>query len=408
MGKKIAIIGAGPAGIYAAAFLKNFDGEVHLFEQNINLGEKLRFTGGGRMNITNKKFGVDQFFSSNKNLLKNLFKAPVFKQREKLFKDLGVKYKWEGDRAILSSENAVKEVDRMRDLLAQQKNLVSHLNSRVLEARKQDDRFLLEYIYDNSYRQEFFDVVVLACGGMFRIKDVIEKEKIYKLPLLFGHTITDLRPVLCPIFLEFNPFGKLAGISVKAKISDLGAKISVEDHLLFTHRGISGPAGLDFTALYEKGPVEINFLPDVSLKIFEKEFNKMRKGKHVVRSYLKKLFPERVADFFLNTSGIALDMCGADLPKENFKNLSKTIFHFELKDFKFFGYKHAWTTKGGVPLGEVNVSTLESKLQEDLYFAGEILDVNGLCGGYNISFACISAKIVSSAILAPARKPSRR
>lgn len=408
MGKKIAIIGAGPAGISTAVFLENFDGEVYLFEQNGEVGEKLKLTGGGRMNITNKKFGVDQFFSSNKNLLKNLFKNPLFKKREKLFKELGIKYKWEDNKAVLHSENAVKEVIRFRNLLAQQKNLILHLNSRILEARKQEEKFLLEYIYDNSYRQEFFDVVVLCCGGMFRIKDVIDKEKIYRLPLVLGHTITDLKPALCPIYLEFNPFLDLAGISVNAKISDLGAKVSVTESLLFTHRGISGPAVLDFSAMYSKGPVEINFLPNMAEKNFERDLNKTRKGKHAIRSFLRKLFPEKVADLFMYKAGIASDMYTADLPKENMKSLSKFIFHFELKDFKFFGYKHAWTTKGGVPLGEVNVATLESKMHKNLYFAGEILDVNGLCGGYNLSFACVSAKIVADAISAPKRKPSRR
>jgi len=127
---KTAIIGAGPAGIFAAMFLREFKGEVHIFEENEILGEKLRLTGGGRMNITNKKLSADDYFSSEERLKNNMLKTRWLANREELFNELGIEYKWEGNRAISKNENAVREVERLiRNI---KKKPIGHINSPLI------------------------------------------------------------------------------------------------------------------------------------------------------------------------------------------------------------------------------------------------------------------------------------
>ena len=144
---------------------------------------------------------------------------------------------------------------------------------------------------------------------------------------------------------------------------------------------------------------EISFITTISEENFTEEFQKLRNGSHNLQKFLHNFIPKRLVEWHIKqiTSEIS-DLKIADINKEKFKTLKKNLFHFQVQTIKETRYECAWTTRGGIPLPEINSATFESKISPNLYFAGEILDVNGLCGGYNISFAAISAKIVSEAL----------
>ena len=144
--ERIAIIGAGPAGIFATLLLADFPGEIVLFDQNKRIGEKLRITGGGRMNVTNRIFSAKEFSSQSSRELKNLFKSKWVKRREEIFAELGIEYVWEGDRAILKSMNAVAEVERLNKKIEQQKNAKFRGNSTVLRVKENGGKFMVEYV----------------------------------------------------------------------------------------------------------------------------------------------------------------------------------------------------------------------------------------------------------------------
>ena len=174
-------------------------------------------------------------------------------------------------------------------------------------------------------------------------------------------------------------------------------KNSVTDSLLFTHVGISGPAVLDFSAVWDQEGFEINFLPETNVDKFSTNFQELRNGRHKLLSFLQNLLPKRVAEFHAQQIN-GIEKMIADVNKDDFKTLQKNIFHWRITNGEMCGYEQSWTTRGGINLGEINSATMESKLVPNLFFAGEVVDASGLCGGYNITFAAISARMIAEEI----------
>jgi predicted Rossmann fold flavoprotein len=389
---RIAIVGAGPAGVFTALLLKNFSGDITLFEKNAQIGEKLKCTGGGRMNISNTEFSHYHFWATNENLLKKLFKNPWMKNRMSIFDSLGMKYFWEENRAILQSENAKQEVFRLENLLQEQKNLHMKMNCTVNHITPFKKGFSLQ----TSHNTEVFDIIVLCTGGMLRLNH--SGEPIYQLVSDVSHTVTPLSPALSPLVFP-SPFQYLAGISVCAELFDPISQKKVTGDILFTHKGLSGPAVLDFSLFLEGENAEINFCPSLDQEVFFTEISALRHGKHFVKKFLSQYFPQKLSETLLSLSGISLQCCVADLSKSQISLLCENIFAFKISGISRMDYASSWTTKGGVPLSEIVLHTLESKIHTNLFFAGEVLEVTGKCGGYNISLAGVSAQIVSEVIL---------
>lgn len=396
--QRIAIIGAGPAGIYSALLLNNFKGEVHVFDQNKDIGEKLKTTGGGRMNVTNNKFTDQEFSSCSINLLKKIFKNPHIKNRHLIFKRLGIKYQWEKRRAILASQNAPLEVARLKNLVLSRPNISLHLEHKALEITQNDAGFKIKFGTPGNTHFLNFDKVILSGGGMYRLRDLGGTEKIYRLPLQLGHTITDVNPSLSPLVFTDKALRELKGTSFEGILTDTQNKKSVIDDMIITHFGLSGPAVLDFSAFRESENIELCFTAQVKENQLRDAINQKRQGVHRLRGFLREHFTRTLSDFFMDVAQIDKEALIADLPKAKLHTLIQTIFHYPISQVQSKNYPSSWTTKGGVSLDEIQTATLESKLAPGCHFAGEIIDVNGLCGGYNISFAAISAQIVADAI----------
>ena len=388
--KTIAIIGAGPAGIYTARLLANQGCRVTLFEQNPKIGRKLRITGGGRMNVGNKEFSVSEFSSSQLNLLKRLFKNPHFKRRDEILAELGIEFVWQENRAILRSGDARIEVDRLDRALKSQQNLSLRLGEAVTRLVAKDGKF--------QVNQNAFDTVVIAHGGMYRMGDLKSRAEIYDLVLRLGHTVTPVAPSLGAMMFDDAELSRLSGLAFVGKLIDLEQGRSVTDDILITHIGLSGPACLDFTAQFCSSNIELCFLPQMTEEVFRKKINSERDGITLVRTFLKNFLPQRLASELIRRSDIKSDQQITHLKKTELGALCKTLFHTPLPPLRDNIYPSCWTTCGGVPLDEVQTATLESRIIPQLYFAGEVLDINGLCGGYNIGFASVAARIVVDAI----------
>ncbi len=400
MTNRIAIIGAGPAGIYASLLLSEFNGQVFLFDQNKDVGEKLKTTGGGRMNVTNKKFSAKEFSSQSSNLLKRLFKNPHFENRHLIFKVLGIEYQWEKNRALLLSQNAPLEVARLKEKVVTQKNLKLCLEHKALDIEKlESGLFKITFETPQGEKTELFDKVILSGGGMFRMRDLGDTDKIYQLPLALGHSITEVQPSLSPLIFTDKVLRELKGVSFEGILTDTQNKKTVTDDMVITHFGLSGPAVLDFSAFRESESIELCFTAQLKENELRDKINANRQGAIRLRALLREHFTKNLSDFFLQQADLSIETVIADLPKTKLHKLIQTIFHYPITQVQSKNYPSSWTTKGGVKLEEINTATLESKLAPGVHFAGEIMDTNGLCGGYNISFAAISAQIVADSIL---------
>lgn len=386
---KLAIIGAGPAGIFAGKFLKDWDGEIHLFEANKEIGKKLALTGGGRMNLTNKDLNVSHFFSDNERALKHIFKSNFARNYLDLFDDLGIKMKWEGNRALLESQDAAGQVRAWENEFKNQKNLTLHLGHEVRKISRKESGFVID--------DKDFDFVLITSGGMLQLMKKNNEQKVYSLAASLAHKIVKPSACLSPIIIPSSPFKDLAGTAMEIELSQ-NNKNKVRDNLLFTHKGISGPAVLDFSANWDQEVFEINFMPEVKEEDFVNEFQELRNGKNKLLKLLQKYLPKKVALFQAEKIKADEKMI-ADVSKDDLKLLRKNLFRWRVEGGQTCGYEQSWTTRGGVDLGEIKTSTMESKIVPGLFFGGEILDVAGLCGGYNITWAAISARMACEEIL---------
>lgn len=391
--KKIAIIWAGPAWIYTSLLLKNFSWKVFLFEENEEVWKKLKLTWGWKMNVTNSLFSVENFSSNEERILNNFFKNPITKNPEKIFDEIWVEYFWKNNRAILKSENAVLEVKRLNSELQNQNNLKILTWKKVEKIDIFDKKF--ELFFD--WKKDIFDYLIIATGWVFRVWKEYSKDKIYSLIKDLDHKITKTSPSLSPLFIQNTPFKELAWTSFKWILKTW--KKEVIDDILFTHKWISGPAVLDFSSFLTWENFEISFISNEKEEIFISKFEKERFWKRKIDDFLKQYFPKKIIYWILNKINLEKNININEISKEKFKLLKENIFNFKVIWAKKMDYKFCWTTKGWVSLKEININNLESKIHKNLFFAWEILDINWLCGGYNISFWAISWKIISDKIL---------
>jgi predicted Rossmann fold flavoprotein len=286
-------------------------------------------------------------------------------------------------------------VARLKSKVERQANVHLHLDAKIKSIKRIGEEFLIQIV--GSSKSFKFDRVILTTGGMYRMGDLGLAEKIYGLPTDLEHTVTDVSPSLCPLIFRDKALRQFSGISFVGRLNDLESRQSLTDDLLITHFGISGPVALDFSS-FAGDRVTLSFITSVTEKEFITEFNAQRMGKNSIKKFLKKFLPQRLVNFHLERVEITQNFI-ADLPKQKLKLLVKSCFHYPIPERQKNTYPGSWTTKGGVPLGEVKTKNLESKSIPHLYFAGEVLDFNGLCGGYNISFAMISAQIVADDLM---------
>ena len=428
--KRIWIIWAGPAWIFLSLLLlknlnqKSKNLEIHLFEENFQLWKKLKLTWNWKMNISNKIFWVNQFFSNEERILKNFFKNNLTKNSEKIFDEIWIEYFWKWNRAILKNENAKKEVENLEKILEKNPNIFLHKWEKISEIEK---IFLKnsEKFFINWDKNIFFDKIILASWWILQIwktwKSWNKKSEIYSIPEKLWHKITKTEPSLSPILIRENPFSELSGSAFFWEISDLENKNwnKIIWDILFTHKWLSWPAILDFTANEISENCEINFFPNLEKNknlenIFLEKFIRNKeiseKSKEKISDFIKNfatknILPKKIINFILEktlTKNSFWDKISdtkiSDISKKNFLEIRKNFFHLKINNCQKMDYQFCRTTKWWIDLKEININSLESKIHKNLFFAWEILDINWLCWWYNISFAAICAKIISNEI----------
>lgn len=372
----VAVIGAGPAGMMAAGIATEFGAKVILIEKNKQLGKKLLLTGNGRCNITNAEFNLRDLVR-NYNNGEFLFHAfSVFGPKETInfFNKLGVKTKIENNKKVFPiSEESEEVLEALSKYLADKKvNIV--FDAEVIDIECKNNKISKLILKDKSIKANNY----IFCTGGKSYPSTGSNGAGYKLSEKLGHTIERPRPALCPVILKEEWVKGLRGIGLK------DTKINGEDgEIIFTHFGISGPAVLNISGnigdLLEKGEtkISVDFLRDFEA-VFKKYPNK------TIKNILSIIIPERMAEVLVNIVGIDKNKIANNMSKIERGAIAKILKNFEMTAEDISGFKQAMVTRGGISLKEIDHKTMKSKIIDNLFFAGEIIDVDGKTGGFNL------------------------
>jgi predicted Rossmann fold flavoprotein len=361
-------------------------------------GNKLRLTGNGRCNLTNTA-ELPEFihrFGKGGNFLRYAFSQFFNQDLIAFFEDLGVPTITEEDGCVFTASGRAADV-----VVA----LIKHLkkNGATLKNLSLVEKLIVEgnRIVGVEVKKDkiFGDAVIIATGGASYPKTGSTGDG-YKLAEAVGHKIVPIRPALVPLETSGDTARRLQGVSLRYAATKLlvdGKKKAESDReIIFTHYGLSGPAILSLSKIAvdamnegKKIAISIDFRGKLSEAELDKELASYlhKNGKKNLRTILKKLMPLKMADVFWIETGITPDKKGSQITADERRTLRKWLkdLRFEVKGHR--GFAEAMVTAGGVDLKQVDPHTMESRLIKGLYFAGEVLDIDGDTGGFNLQGA---------------------
>lgn len=395
---KILVVGGGAAGMMAAVTAARNGKKVLLIEKNEKLGKKLFITGKGRCNITNAA-DIEELFSavvSNPKFLYSSFYSLTNDQVIDFFEELGVKTKVErGGRVFPESDHSS---DVIRALEQEMKRLGAEIRLRteVKEILAEGGR--AKGVRLSSGEKLNADAVIIATGGISYPSTGSTGDG-YRFARECGHKVTELSPALVPMEVEEWYAKELMGLSlrnIEIKITDGKKKLYEEfGEMLFTHYGVTGPVILSASSIVGKKLKEHPLTLHIDLKpalteeqldkrvLREFEANHNRQFKNAVDS----LFPAKLKPVIIELSGIPEGKKVNEVTKDERLHFVRLIKDFSMTLTGMRGYNEAIITKGGVSVKEIDPGTMESKIVKGLYFAGEVLDLDAVTGGYNLQIA---------------------
>lgn len=397
---KIAIIGAGAAGLMCAIEASKKGHEVSLYDHAQNVGEKIRISGGGRCNFTNKYCTHENFISNNKHFCKSPLSRYPAESFISMVSDHKIPYHEKQpikETGQLFCDNKASDIIDMLLNECRDNGVQFYLDTTIDEIQNNDPQMTLN-IKGKSY---FFDKVVIATGGP-SIPKMGASDFGYKIARQFGLDIITPQPALVPLTFTdetLNLTKNLSGVSIDSVL--IRSKTNqFKDDLLFTHRGLSGPVILQISSYWDAGEfLTINLLPDIDLmETLKKAKNDQPKLK--LQRFLNALLPAHFIEALLNRifeDGFKNKNL-ADYSDEKFQILTNNIQSWKIKPNGTEGYRKAEVTRGGINTDEINNKTFESKKVSGLYFIGEVLDVTGHLGGHNFQWAWASGFCCGSEI----------
>lgn len=395
---KTLVIGGGAAGMFAAIAAAGNGHEVHVYEKNEKLGKKLFITGKGRCNITNA-CDMETLFDAvvtNSKFLYSSFYGYTNQNVIDFFEQIGVKTKVERGERVFPQSDHSSDVIRALEAEMRRRGVQIHLYTEVRRVVSDEGRFSFIELADGS--QIKGDSCIVATGGL-SYQTTGSTGDGHRFAQENGHSVTPCMPALVPMTAKEDWVPRLQGLSlrnVSAVIYD-GKKRLYEEfgEMLFTHYGVSGPLMLSASSIVGKKLKEkelklvIDLKPALSVEQLEKrvlrdfEENQNRQFKNAVG----KLFPAKLIPVMIELSGIDEDKKVNIISREERQRFVSLIKNLPVTLTGLRGYNEAIITKGGVKVKEIDPGTMESKLVKGLYFAGEVLDLDAVTGGFNLQIA---------------------
>ncbi len=401
---KLVVIGGGAAGFFCAiqAAQKQSSLKVIVLEKSNKILSKVKISGGGRCNVTHDCTDINELskkYPRGEKFLKKSFHWFNVKDTIKWFAKNGVELKVESDGRMFPTTNNSQTIIDCFLRLANQLNIEIQLHKEVKSIHKKNNIFSIEFNDGNILTANY---VCIASGGFPKLSQFDWMKN-------FNHTIIPPVPSLFTFNLPKNNITSLTGISIEnVSVKILGSKLQSFGPLLITHWGLSGPAilklsafaALELAAKNYNFTIQINWLNNIHFEKLKNEFveKRLNHAKQKISNSNSYHFPQRLWSYFLLNAGINDETTWANLTSKQENNLIKILTdqHFIVSGKTTF--KEEFVTCGGIDLNEVDVNTMQSKKIENLFFAGEVLNIDGITGGFNFQAAWTTAFIAAKTI----------
>lgn len=408
MSKHLIVIGGGAAGFFCAvnAARMNPSLRVTVIEKTGRLLSKVKVSGGGRCNVTHASFEIDEMsrqYPRGRHFVKKTFHRFFTTDTIRWFEERGVKLKAEADGRMFPVTDSSQTVIDCLLREAGRYGVELMLKSEVRSLKMEGGKFRIEL---SDFRHLTSDFVLIATGGYSKsfMFDWLKK---------LGHSIEEPVPSLFTFNLPGHPVTKLMGVSVeKSKVKIKNSKHEEKGAMLITHWGLSGPVVLRLSAWGARQlatcrwhfAISINWLPDYTEQSLGAGFQQLRNEIASQKIVNKNPFglPARLWELLAEQSGIKPGWRWADLPAANQNLFIKNLCSYECEVKGKTTFKEEFVTAGGIKLNEVDTNSMMSKIIPNLFFAGEVLDVDGITGGFNFQHAWTSAYIAAKCIAAEA------
>lgn len=403
----VVIVGAGAAGLFCAGVAGQKGLRVLVVEHSDRVAEKIRISGGGRCNFTNRDASPAQFLSANPHFCRSALSRYTPGDFIGLMQRHDVPFHEKHKGQLFCDHSAQDLIDLLlAECAAGGVEIRTGCEVKIIEKTAStpfhDDNYCYQ-IYSNHGSIQARRLVV-ATGGL-SIPKIGASDFGYRLAQQFGLRVTATRPGLVPLTFEgadWAPYAQLAGLALPVDISTGEKKLraSYLEDLLFTHRGLSGPAVLQISSHWHEGqPLRINLAPGVNL--LEHLQDAKRRSRRLIGNELGQLLPTRLADSWVQQDSRWQRPINEAADKA-LTDLAQGVGQWTLTPSGTEGYRKAEVTLGGVDTRDLSSQTLESK-QAGLYFIGEVVDVTGWLGGYNFQWAWASGHACAQALAAELR-----
>lgn len=385
---KVAIIGAGAAGLTAAIATMKKGVEIHLFDKNKKVGKKLSVTGNGRCNYWNENQELKNYHTNSNVSLETFITLSDEKEVEYFFQKLGVIPRIKNGYYYPYS-NQAESIRRILEEKVKSENAILHMEEEVEKVDPKDQGFIIT----TSKEKYYFDYCIIATGSIASLKEKENKGLIWAQKL--NHKVIDITPSLVQVKVDFPYLKDWQGVRSEVEVSLLEDNIKIKkEHgeIQLTKDGVSGICIFNLSRDIARGlkkkkeeVISINFLPFVDNTTWLEERMKLL-PEEKVEYFLESIIPNKLILVLLKYTQINKDKKVKELSKEEISKLKKTLTGLNVKATETLDTTKAQVCSGGVSLEDLK-ENMESKKINHLYFIGEVVDVDGDCGGYNLGFA---------------------
>jgi len=393
MKKRVAVIGGGASGL-TAALMASEKCSVVVFEKQKKIGRKILITGNGRCNISNTGIDAARYHGNNTGFVNNVFAKFGLSETEDFFRSIGVPFIEEDDGKLFPASLQASLIPKVFEYELTARGVEIRLHRRIEKIIPQKKGFR---VITAGMEEEEFDSVILSCGSCAYPQTGASRGG-YELAHSLGHTVYEPFPVITPINVPLKALHRLQGIKWDCGVKVyLGRKVIAEscDELLFTAYGISGPAALKVSRWVNEGvlkneipEIAIDFFPQLSRSELRTILNVLTEDKNKKLGFsLLGILKERVPDVLLSVSGIDPEKKNGSVTEKEIETILSALKSFRIEPGKSRGFDEAVAAAGGVSVDEIDPATMESKLVKGVYITGELLDIDGDSGGFNLQFA---------------------